>query len=291
MFETLGMPSASDARYGAPPAASKSPRRCNSSVKVTRSIACWLSPSEIICVKTRRCWSRKKSSGRRFSIATFSALLSSRIAPSTERSASRLFGSGFSRVGSTGMRGLLCVRLFFAFVPRSAREGKRGEFYSRYENFLIQAMPHCARKHGARQPECLCIASEIVAKLFPAPLVGSASTLYQFSREESSSARWRTAVCETRFWLSSGGSLRLGQTRGRKERPPPSGVLIIKTTSSSPAGKDWKANLKNFTGNHQASLLKNSAAAKAEQRRRRKKYRDAPGCAPIEKNSARTATS
>src|SRR6266404_510115 len=112
----------------------------------------------------------------------FSALLSSRIAPSTERSASRLFGSGFSRVESTGMRGLLCVRLFFAFVPRSAREGKRGNYYSRHENFLVQAMPHCARKHRGRQPECLCIASEIVAKLFPAPRVGSASTCISFQR-------------------------------------------------------------------------------------------------------------
>src|SRR5882672_7730423 len=69
----------------------------------------------------------------------FSALLSSRIAPSTERSASRLFGSGFSRLESTGMRVLLRVRLFFAFVSRSAREGKRGNFYSRHENFLVRS--------------------------------------------------------------------------------------------------------------------------------------------------------
>ncbi|PYT50716.1 MAG: hypothetical protein DMG44_05400 [Acidobacteria bacterium] len=37
------------------------------------------------------------------------------------------------------MRGLLCVRLFFAFVPRSTREGKRGNFYSRYESFLVRS--------------------------------------------------------------------------------------------------------------------------------------------------------
>src|SRR5271165_2755036 len=97
------MPSARDAKYGAPPEASRSPRRCNSSVRVIRSMACWVSPSAIICVKTRRCWSRKKSSARRFSMAAFSALLSSRIAPSTERSASRLLGRGFSRVVSTGI--------------------------------------------------------------------------------------------------------------------------------------------------------------------------------------------
>src|SRR6267143_6337592 len=61
------------------------------------------------------------------------------MAPSTERSASRLFGRGFSSVASTGMRGLLRVRLFFAFVPRSSPEGKRGNFHSRYENSLVRS--------------------------------------------------------------------------------------------------------------------------------------------------------
>src|SRR6266436_9597469 len=139
MLETLGMPSASDARYGAPPEASRSPLRFSSSVNVTRSMACCTSPSAIICVNTRRCWSRKKSSGRRCSIAGFSAWLSSKIAPRTERSASRLFGSGFSRVVSTGMRGLLYIRLFFAFVLRSAREGQRRISHPRYEHFLVQS--------------------------------------------------------------------------------------------------------------------------------------------------------
>src|SRR5439155_3865965 len=72
---------------------------------------CCPSPSEIICVKTRRCWSRKKSSGRRCSIAGFSAWLSSKIAPRTERSASRLFGKGFSSVASAG----ISVRFIFAY--------------------------------------------------------------------------------------------------------------------------------------------------------------------------------
>src|SRR6266571_440553 len=93
MLETLGMPSASD----------------------TRSMACWLSPSAIICVKTRRCWSRKKSSARRFSIAAFSAWLSSRIAPRTDRSASRLFGSGFSKVASAGINAQKASLSQFAF--------------------------------------------------------------------------------------------------------------------------------------------------------------------------------
>src|SRR6266571_80511 len=143
MLETLGMPSASDARYGAPPAASRSPRRCNSSVSVTRSMACWLSPSAIICVKTRRCWSRKKSSARRFSIAAFSALLSSRIAPRTDRSASRLFGSGFSRVASAGINtqksGSFSIRFFFAIESQSPRIGKCGDFYFRNEHFLVRS--------------------------------------------------------------------------------------------------------------------------------------------------------
>src|SRR5947199_18368 len=111
MFVTRGMPSASDARYGAPPEASSSPLRFSSSVRVTRSMACCPSPSAIICVKTRRCWSRKKSSGRRCSIARFSALLSSKIAPRTERSVSRLFGKGFSSVASTGMEVSFVVHL------------------------------------------------------------------------------------------------------------------------------------------------------------------------------------
>src|SRR5712671_2392555 len=68
-----------------------------------RSMACCASPRAIIWVKTRRCWSRKKSSGLRFSMAALRALLSRMTAPRTERSASRLLGSGFSRVASVGM--------------------------------------------------------------------------------------------------------------------------------------------------------------------------------------------
>jgi len=35
------------------------------------------------------------------------------------------------------MRGQLYIRLFFAVVPRSPRKGKRRNFYSRYEYFLV----------------------------------------------------------------------------------------------------------------------------------------------------------
>src|SRR6266446_9749431 len=77
-----------------------------------RSMACWLSPRAIIWVKTRRCWSRKKSSGLRFSMAALRALLSRMMAPRTERSASRLLGRGFSRVESEGMR----FRFMFAIL-------------------------------------------------------------------------------------------------------------------------------------------------------------------------------
>src|SRR5712692_9548675 len=111
MLDTFGMPSASDARYGAPPEASRSPLRFSSSVRVTKSMACCTSPSAIICANTRRCWSRKKSSGRRCSMAGFSALLSNKIAPRTERSASRLFGNGFSSVASAG----ISIRFIFAY--------------------------------------------------------------------------------------------------------------------------------------------------------------------------------
>src|SRR6266851_1652530 len=77
-------------------------------------MACWLSPRAIIWVKPRRCWSRKQSSGLRFSMAALRALLSRITAPRTERSASRLLGSGFSRVASEGMR-LLLFRFSFAY--------------------------------------------------------------------------------------------------------------------------------------------------------------------------------
>src|SRR5260370_3604479 len=76
-------------------------------------MACWLAPRAIIWVKTRRCWSRKKSSGLRFSMAALSALLSRMTAPRTERSASRLFGRGFSRVESVG----IYISLYFRLVP------------------------------------------------------------------------------------------------------------------------------------------------------------------------------
>ena len=90
-------------------------------------MACWASPSSIICWKIRRCGSEKKSSGFSFSIAAFSAWLSSRIAPSTLRSASRFCGSGRSRVTS----GAIYVRLVFAIVNHlrssaDAAQGQRG---------------------------------------------------------------------------------------------------------------------------------------------------------------------
>jgi hypothetical protein len=64
------------------------------------------------------------------------------------------------------MRGLLSIRLFFAFVSRTAHAGKRRYFYFQFETFLFEAMAHCAWKFCARQSECLCIPSEISAKLF-----------------------------------------------------------------------------------------------------------------------------
>ncbi len=128
------MPSASDARYGAPPEASRSPLRFSSSVSVTKSMACCTSPSAIICVNTRRCWSRKKSSGRKCSIAGFSAWLSSRIAPRTERSASRLFGKGFSSDVSTGIQVFL-VFAFSSLLYHGLRRRARADLFAGASNF------------------------------------------------------------------------------------------------------------------------------------------------------------
>jgi hypothetical protein len=58
------------------------------------------------------------------------------------------------------------------------------------------------------------------------------------------SAPSSTVACETRFWLSSGGSR---------------------------AEKGWTAKLRNRAGNSQTSFLSNFAATVAEQRRRRKR--------------------
>jgi hypothetical protein len=52
------------------------------------------------------------------------------------------------------------------FVAQSQPEGKRRDFIPLYRNTIFQAMPHCAFKLCARQSKCLCIASEISAKLF-----------------------------------------------------------------------------------------------------------------------------
>jgi hypothetical protein len=52
------------------------------------------------------------------------------------------------------------------FVAQAPLEGKRRDFIPLYGNTNFQAMPHCAFKLCARQSKCLCIASEISAKLF-----------------------------------------------------------------------------------------------------------------------------
>jgi len=95
------------------------------------------------------------------------------------------------------MEDLLCIRLFFAFVPRSAREGKRRIFHPRYERFLFKVMPHCAQKSRARQSECLCIASEISAKLFFAISAESCSVLAGSSAPQYVSVSARGA---SKFW-------------------------------------------------------------------------------------------
>src|SRR5207249_1264334 len=114
----------------------------------------------------------------RFSIAAFSAWLSSRIAPSTDRSASRLFGSGFSKVASAGINAQKASLSKFAFsslLNHNLRVlASVGIFISATNTSLFGVMRHCAWKPAVRQLACLCIASEISAKLFLLPLLCSA---------------------------------------------------------------------------------------------------------------------
>src|SRR3954471_10612879 len=93
MFVDRGTPSTSGALVAGPPISSSSPDRPSSSFSVTRSIASPRSASLTIRSKIRRCASRKKSAESIISAARLKASLCSRIAPSTERSASRLCGS------------------------------------------------------------------------------------------------------------------------------------------------------------------------------------------------------
>src|SRR6476620_10776781 len=79
--------------YAGPPTSSISPARPSSSFSVTRSIASPRSTSLTILSKMRRCASRKKSAASMTSAAMLNASLWRRIAPRTERSASRLCGS------------------------------------------------------------------------------------------------------------------------------------------------------------------------------------------------------
>src|SRR5271168_3778574 len=69
-------------------------------------------------------------------MAAFSALLSSRMAPSTERSASRLLGNGFSSVVSTGIE-LEYNSLFLRYLYHNAPCGTRPEIIY----FLTPAFP------------------------------------------------------------------------------------------------------------------------------------------------------
>jgi hypothetical protein len=48
--------------------------------------------------------------------------------------------------------------------PRARASAEKNIFDSSF--LFFKAMTHCAWKSCARQPECLCIASEISAKLF-----------------------------------------------------------------------------------------------------------------------------
>src|SRR5437870_2265363 len=79
--------------YAGPPTSSSWPDRPSSSFKVTRSIASPRSASFTILSKMRWCAWRKKSIESITSAARLNASLCSRMAPRTDRSASRLCGS------------------------------------------------------------------------------------------------------------------------------------------------------------------------------------------------------
>src|SRR5712692_793250 len=113
-------------------------------------MACCASPSAIICWKTRRCCSRKKSSGLSFSMATFSTWLSSRMAPSTLRSASRLCGKGRSRATWVDMRSL---RFSFADYRAAPRASARPFSLARSRRLQAQAEAEILRKwrHGVNR--------------------------------------------------------------------------------------------------------------------------------------------
>jgi hypothetical protein len=73
------------------------------------------------------------------------------------------------------------VFAFYSLLYHVPRGRASAEIFIPGSNtFLFEAMPHCARKHRTRQPECLCIASEIVAKLFLGSLVRSALSCISF---------------------------------------------------------------------------------------------------------------
>src|SRR2546426_8914926 len=117
MFIDRGTPSTSAVIYAGPPTSSRSPERPSSSLRVTRSMASPRSASFTILSKIRRCASRKKSWESITSAARLNASLWSRIAPRTDRSASRLCGSVRSATAS-GIRKLKKVK-------RKKAKGKR----------------------------------------------------------------------------------------------------------------------------------------------------------------------
>src|SRR5438094_70321 len=127
--------------YAGPPTSSRSPERPSSSLRVTRSIASPRSTSFTILSKMRRCASRKKSCESITSAARLNASLWSRIAPRTDRSASRLCGSVRSTTAS-GIRKLKKLK-----GKRQKEKGRRHCLYFCLFTFafsLLTALGHDA---------------------------------------------------------------------------------------------------------------------------------------------------
>lgn len=105
MFATRAMPLPRLATYGAPPLASNFPDCWSDSQRVTRSTG--EPASTIVSMHLKICWfcGRRKSPEVTCFTATESAVLSSKMPPSIERSASKFCGSGFSIDVSVGILG------------------------------------------------------------------------------------------------------------------------------------------------------------------------------------------
>src|ERR1700730_15753542 len=115
---------------------------------------CWASPRAIMRVKTWRCWGRKKSSALRASMAALRALLSTRMAPRMERSASRLLGRARSNeVSASIAKEGTYLRFCYTIIEVSDAKKQLPNKFSGGWNPAPKLWMDCARKKVRRQSE------------------------------------------------------------------------------------------------------------------------------------------